>query len=252
MSDQDLPRVLELLWGREQPRRGPKPAHTIHDIAAAAVRIADSVGLPGVSMNAVANRIGLTTMGLYRYVDSKEELIVATVDAAYGLPPAERATGGWRTQLQHWASANRAALRAHPWIVQVPVTGPPLAPNQLHWMDRGLCAFATTPLSEQQKLSSLLLVDMYVRGQVLLSSHLDDAGEPGPLNDREASLRYVQRLAQVVDEADFPGVRAALVSGSLQDENNFADDEFSFGLETVLDGIAARVRRQARTRPARR
>jgi hypothetical protein len=34
--------------------------------------------------------------------------------------------------------------------VQIPVTDPPLAPNQLRWMERGLYAFAATALTEQQ------------------------------------------------------------------------------------------------------
>jgi AcrR family transcriptional regulator len=242
MSENELPRVLQLLWGREQSgRRGPKPGRSIDDIAAAAVRIADTDGLPAVSMSAVATELGLTTMALYRYVDAKNELFIAMVDAAYGPPPARKATGKWRTQLESWASANRAALGRHPWIVQVPISEPPLAPNQLRWMERGLRAFATTPLTEQQKLSSLLLVEVYVRGQALLSAQLGDAFKGEPLTQREADERYGRRLAQLIDADTFPHVYAALMSGSLEDEGDFAEEEFLFGLQTVLDGIEARV-----------
>jgi AcrR family transcriptional regulator len=245
MATEELPRVLQLLWGREEVRRGPKPRHTITDIAAAAVRVADGHGLAGVSMSAVADELGLTTMALYRYVDAKTDLYVAMVDAAYGPPPRRKATGGWRRQLDAWASANRAALSRHPWIVQIPVREPPLAPNQLRWMERGVSAFAGTPFTEQQKLSSLLLVEVYVRGQVLLSSQLGDAHDQDPERRRDADLRYVRRLAELIDPDNFPGVHAALVSGSLADEGDFAEEEFRFGLDTVLDGIAARIARLA-------
>jgi AcrR family transcriptional regulator len=245
MSD-DLPRVLQLLWGRESSgRRGPKPAHSIQDIALAAVGIADAEGLAGVSMNAVARAVGVTTMALYRYVDSKSELFAAMVDSAYGPPPARRAGGKWRRQLETWATANRTALGRHPWIVQVPVSEPPLAPNQLGWMERGLRAFAGTPLTEQQKLSSLLLVEVYVRGQTLLSTQLGEAGAHSTAARREADERYARRLAQLIDEDDFPHVHAALASGALQDDNDFAEDEFLFGLQTVLDGIEALVARRS-------
>jgi AcrR family transcriptional regulator len=242
MSEDELPRVLRLLWGREDAgRRGPKPGRSIQDIGAAAVRIADDHGLAGVSMSGVAKQLGLTTMALYRYVDSKDDLNVAMVDAAYGPPPRRRPTEGWRKQLEAWASANRAALGRHPWIVQIPVAGPPLAPNQLRWMERGLHAFAGTPLTEQQKLSSLLLVDVYVRGQVLLSTQLRDTVQG---DQRDADERYVRRLAQLIDEDAFPGIHAALLSGSLQDEGDFAEEEFRFGLQTVLDGMEARITRR--------
>ncbi len=246
MDEDGLPRVLRLLWGHDEPgRRGPKPGRTIADIGAAAVNIADARGLAAVSMNAVASELGLTTMALYRYLDSKSELYVAMVDAAYGAPPQRRATGSWRSQLQGWAIANRAALNEHPWIVQIPLNEPPLAPNQLRWMERGLRAFATTELTEQQKLSSLLLVEVYVRGQVLLSSQLGDALDPTTLDKREADQRWAGRLAQLIDQDGFPCVSAALLSGALEDDNNFADEEFEFGLQTVLDGIEVRVRRSA-------
>jgi AcrR family transcriptional regulator len=182
-------------------------------------------------------------MALYRYVDSKSDLYVAMINAAYGPPPKRKPTGGWRKQLDAWAITNRAALARHPWIVQIPVIDPPLAPNQLAWMERGVSAFADTGLTEQQKLSSLLLVEVYVRGQVLLSTQLGDAVGHNTLDSGDADLRYVRRLAQLIDPEHFPGVHAAMLSGSLQDEGDFAEDEFRFGLDTVLDGIQARVDR---------
>jgi AcrR family transcriptional regulator len=192
-------------------------------------------------MSAVAAEVELTTMALYRYVDSKQDLFVAMVDAAYGPPPARKPTGGWRRKLEAWASANRAALTGHPWIVHIPVTEPPLAPNQVRWMERGVSAFAGTSLTEQQKLSSLLLIDVYVRGQVLLSTQMSDALASGTLSQQDADVRYVRRLEQLIDADSFPGIYAALVSGSLTDGGDFAADEFAFGLHTVLDGIAAQL-----------
>ena len=83
----DLPRYLQLLWAREPSgRRGPKPGHTIEQIGAAAAAIADGHGLAAVSMKRVAEAIGLTTMSLYRYVDSKAELDAVMLDTAYGDP----------------------------------------------------------------------------------------------------------------------------------------------------------------------
>jgi AcrR family transcriptional regulator len=243
MSDEELPRVLQRLWGRDEPRRGPKPGRSIGDIGAAAVRVADRLGLAATSMSAVADEIGVTTMALYRYVDSKQDLFVAMVDAAYGPPPARKPTGGWRRKLETWAFANRTVLARHPWVVQIPVAEPPLAPNTLRWMERGLSAFAATPLLEQQKLSSLLLVEVYVRGQFLLSSQLSDAVGQGELSNRELDERYARRLAALVTEAEFPSIHAALLSGSLEDAGDFADEEFRFGLDTVLDGIAALIHR---------
>jgi hypothetical protein len=66
---------------------------------------------------------------------------------------------------------------------------------------------------------------------------------------RDADERYVRRLAQLIDPDGFPSITAAMVSGSLQDESDFAEDEFRFGLSTVLDGIEALIGRRTAATP---
>lgn len=56
-------------------RRGRPPGHHLDDIIDATVAVLDADGLGAVSMHAVASQIGLSRMGLYRYVNSKEELL---------------------------------------------------------------------------------------------------------------------------------------------------------------------------------
>jgi hypothetical protein len=53
------------------------------------------------------------------------------------------------------------------------------------------------------------------------------------------------QYAALADPGQFPRITSALAAGALDDENTeFVIDEFSFGLETVLDGIAARMTRR--------
>jgi AcrR family transcriptional regulator len=61
--------------GTSPPRRGRPPGHRLDDIVDATVAVMDADGLSAVSMHAVAGRIGMSRMGLYRYVSSKEELL---------------------------------------------------------------------------------------------------------------------------------------------------------------------------------
>jgi AcrR family transcriptional regulator len=58
-----------MIWTRpERTGRGPRPAYSRADIAAAAVRIAGADGLDAVSMRRVVAEIGCGTMSLYNYV----------------------------------------------------------------------------------------------------------------------------------------------------------------------------------------
>lgn len=250
----EVPRVLRLLWGLEQPaRRGPKRGLSVEAIARAAVGVADDEGLAAVSMSRVATELDFSTMSLYRYVDSKDDLFLIMANEAFGppeLPRRDRRTG-WRTRLEDWAHANRAVLMRHPWLLQLPVSEPPLAPNPLAWMEAGLQALSGMPLRESEKLSTMLLVDVYVRGQTQLALQVRaaDAGA----TPQDADERYVRVLAQLVSAETHPGIVAAMTTGSLEDGGEgFADEEFAFGLKAVLNGISALVagRNQTHNPPA--
>ena len=237
----DLPLYLRLLWhGEDSNRPGPKRGVDLPTIGAAGVRIADAEGLAAVSMRRLAAEVGFTTMALYRYVQSKAEVLALLMDCAYGLP-AEPVVTDWRPAIAAWATANRDIILAHPWILEIRITEPPLTPSQITWMERGLAALAGTGLGEQEKLSSILLVDVFVRGQTQLTVGMN----PGA-GAEQAAQQYSHRLRALADPAQYPHIYAAVLSGALDnDDEDFAVDEFTFGLDSVLDGIAARIERRA-------
>ncbi|MDF8263938.1 TetR/AcrR family transcriptional regulator [Luteipulveratus flavus] len=233
-----LPRYLQLLWDQEPPgRRGPRRTRTIQEVGGAAVALADRSGLDAVSMKAVAGELGLTTMSLYRYVDSKDELSAVMLDLAFGEPDlAAVTTGPWRTRLEAWARGLVASCRRHPWSVDVVLTAPPLTPNALAWTDAGLRALADTRLTTQQRLSGLLALDGYVRNFVRSTRQLGLLPGEGETVSDEAR-RYSVRLAEVVDADRLPALAAAQ-SGFEDDEGeDFFETELAFGLSVFLDGL---------------
>jgi len=246
-DEADIPAYAQLAWrGDHEVRPGPRRSLDMHALAAAGVRLADTRGLAAVSMRTVAAEMGVASMALYRYVQSKHELLLLMVDEALG-PPQASATpsGGWRDRLAAWAYAYRDRLLAHLWIMAVPVAEPPILPYQVQWTEEGLDALAATPLTEQQKLSSLVLVNVYVRGQTQLSLGFDASLDVPVGSDGDAGVRYGRRLLALADPGRYPRLTAAVTSGSLEDGSDFATGEFAFGLNTVLDGMAARIARRA-------
>jgi AcrR family transcriptional regulator len=230
--EEQVPDVVLAMWGRApEGRRGPKPAMTVEQIARAAVAIADDEGLAAVSMAAVARQLGFTTMSLYRYVAAKEDLHMAMADVALGDPPALE-TGDWRARIEAWARAELAVLVAHPWVLEVRPGSPPLGPRTLAWMDAGLQALSGGHVPPAQVGSCLLLVDGFVRNQVLLGQQFGDGA---------GSRVWADRLRTVIDRERLPALAAGLDSGAFDDDTPgaFPGDEFDFGLRLVLDGIAA-------------
>ncbi|MGC4960003.1 TetR/AcrR family transcriptional regulator [Gordonia sp. DT218] len=234
-----IPRYLALLWGREDPtpRRGPRPTLTVHDIGTAAVAIADEHGVEAASMKAIAAALGLTTMSLYRYVDSKDDVIEVMVDTAFGpADPDLTSTGSWRERLTAWALAASARLRHRPWLAAIPLRRPPVGPNVLSWTDSGVRAFAETGLTSQQKLSALLLVDGFVR------QHVRQASQMGMLDaaDVATGSSYEAMVAEFVDHDRLPYL-AAVIAGEGHDDDDFFTAELTFGLGVILDGLDALI-----------
>lgn len=238
----ELPRYLQLLWGREpEGRRGPKPGRTIEGIGAAAVAIADREGLEAVSMKSVARAVGFTTMSLYRYVDSKEELEAVMLDVAYGTPTfSYDAQSGWPDRISLWAGKIAERRLAHPWTVELVQHAPPLTPNVLAWTERGLEALADTPLTSEQRLSAMLAIDGWAQNHLRQSVQM---GFTGPVDPESPQGNYLGLISQLIDPERFPHLTAAGTESLGDSDEDFYAEEFERGLGLLLDGIAALIER---------
>src|SRR5690606_6173183 len=123
VTEDGMPRTVAVAWGvAEFPQRGPKRELSHEGIVDAAIEIADAEGLDAVTMQRVAASFGFTTMALYRYIASKDELHRLMLDAALraedmaGIPHDD-----WRVGLQAWAEVLADCYRRHPWILQLGV-----------------------------------------------------------------------------------------------------------------------------------
>ncbi|MGC4939421.1 TetR/AcrR family transcriptional regulator [Kribbella sp. DT2] len=239
----ELPADVTLLWGlREVTRRGPKASLSIDDITQAAIALADAEGLAAVSMARVAERLGNSTMALYRHVKSKDELLTLMSDAALERPSPMPEGIDWRTALTFWADNVLTVLRTHRWYAQVPVSGPPAGPNNLAWFDSALGALESTGLSEEGKVGVVMGLLTYVHGQIRLSMDLASGYADNP----DAFSRYGEILAKVVDRQQFPAVAKVLDAGVFDLEIEFdevEDADFDFGLQLYLDGVAGFIER---------
>ena len=242
-----IPGGVAAAWGvRERPHKGPKPALSLGRIVDAAVRVADAEGLDAVSMSRVAAELGTAPMSLYRHVSAKEELLTLMVDAAWG-PVSdgpvsdEPAPGeGWRAGLSRWAWALRAGARRHPWGVRIPLNGLPIMPNEVAWFENALACMAGTGLSEARKASVIMLLAGYVRNLATTEADIEAVIRASGLAPMEWMASYPRMLAELADPARFPALTAFIAAGVFEAEDG-PDDEFIFGLDRILDGVAVLI-----------
>ncbi|OEJ32471.1 TetR/AcrR family transcriptional regulator [Streptomyces subrutilus] len=252
-GDTGLPASLEMAWGlRERPGKGPRPTLTLTRIVDAAVALAAGEGMDAVSMGRVAKELGVSTMSLYRYVTAKEELYILMADAGVGPPPEQAPAGGagrgWRELLSDWAYAQRAVLMANTWILRIPITAPPVSPNQLAWMERGLAALADTGLDEGEKISTIILVGGLVRNEVTMAADMMDAMTKSGVSPDLAMPRYVRTLRLMTAPDTHPALTRLLGSDAFSGSEE-PDFQFAFGLGRVLDGLADLISSRSRPTP---
>jgi AcrR family transcriptional regulator len=245
-NDDQLPPGLALLWGRqESSRRGPKPELNVDAIVAAAIDIANTEGLDAVSMARVAKAVGFTTMSLYRHLSNKDELLQLMWNAsAEGVGEFELVGDSWRSKMTSWAMAQREAIEHNIWIVQLPMATPPLAPNSVLWMEKGLEALDDTGLAERDKLRTLGLFSSHA----LIDARMAFDARRGAESVDTRPPDYAVLLRRLVEPDQFPRLHRAAHSGELDDNPDAGPyDEFRFDLEVMLDGIQALIDRQQGT-----
>ncbi|MFG2868471.1 TetR/AcrR family transcriptional regulator [Streptomyces sp. NPDC048338] len=245
----DAVRTLELLWDtRERSGLGRRPGLSLDRVVAAAVEVADAEGLDSLSMRRVADRLGVGTMTLYRYVPGKAVLFDVMVDrvsaeARYDGDDEHVGRDDWRPRLERVARVNRALFERHPWLM-TPLPGrPPLGPGVIAKYDAELRAVEGIGLTDVEMDSALTLVLGYVRDATANLVEGRKASERAGQSDDEWWTTVAPRLDQLLDRERWAvavrvGTAATAHYRGVQD----AEHAFEFGLQRVLDGIASFVR----------
>ena len=205
---------------------------SVERIVSAAIEIIDRDGLQGLSMRTLATRLDTGTATLYRYVQSKEDVLVEALDAVLGeiqLPEEFSPTSGWRSQVATMATALREGLLAHPNITPLLAGSVPIGPNALLGREAMLSVLLDAGFEPSLAARTYLAIAHYVIGFVLAEN--PDSSAYG--TDQKRSLRrYYERLAP----ESFP--RIVALADELTARNNA--QEFVFGLDLILEGIDRR------------
>jgi AcrR family transcriptional regulator len=250
-----LPPGLDLLWGRRQPgTRGPKPGLSVDAIVEAAVHLADTEGLGAVSMARVADDLGFTTMSLYRHVTNKDELLQLMWNAsAQGAENIVLEGDGWRTRLRMWAVLQREALDRHPWITQMPMAAPPLAPNSLLFVERGLETLDDTGLADSDKLRVIGLISAYSLSEARMAHDAARAAFPEAGDEAFPPWNFELLLRELVDELHYPRLHRIAWSGEIGEHPSGFEEkqEFYFGIDRILDGVQSLIEQNRTADPSR-
>jgi AcrR family transcriptional regulator len=160
-------------------------------IVTATLELVDEQGIGAATMRAVAARLGVRSMSLYRYVADRDELFDAVVERIVnelgddpGVQP--RPVDGWRPYLTGMAQGVRRYARAHPHAFPLVATRPPAAPwvnpplRSLRWVDAMLTGLAGEGFSDEQVLFTYRTFNSFLLGYLLLETSATTLRDPKP------------------------------------------------------------------------
>jgi AcrR family transcriptional regulator len=143
------------IWTRPERSAVGRPAQWSRaGITEVALRIADADGLEAVSMRRVAAELGTGAASLYRYVETREDLLDLMTDATgaeYELAPP---SGGWLADLVAFGEQARAIFRRHRWLAGLVMTRPVIGPNGIGLIEHFLTLLQGHPASIAAKMEA--------------------------------------------------------------------------------------------------
>ncbi|WP_331755674.1 TetR/AcrR family transcriptional regulator [Streptomyces sp. NBC_01643] len=194
---------------------------TLPAISSAALKVIDRDGLAGLSMRAVADELGMGTMSLYRYVDTREQLEVLVADMVLGpAHPELEGPGRWQDQVKLLVDRMRDSFAAHPAAAPLVLTHRFSAENGLRWAEALLGVLTDAGFSGVRRVVAFRSLVSYVVGSLQLEyfGPFPRDGEVLPAEQRADEFPLLAENARDGRRIDF-------------------DQEFRLGLTIVLDGL---------------
>ena len=237
---------------REDERRGqrhpPRRAAALsrHEIVRTAIRVADAEGADSVSMRRIARELNAGTMSLYWHIVSKEELLDLMLDTVQGDRETPEPSGDWRRDIQGAARAVRDSLHQHPWLMDFIGGRPPAGPKSLRNVERMLGYFDGLGLDMRLAIDVSTTVGTFVMGAVLreVQEHNSQTYAEqmlAELTEAERDNAIGEFTERVRATGRYPHLAELMDAGYDPDAAETRDARFEFGLDCLLDGIAARI-----------
>lgn len=207
-----------------EPTKTARAALSYDAVATAGVEVADTQGLDAVTMRRVAEQLGAGAMSLYRYVDSRDDLIALMVDRASAEAVALARTGDWRVDLTAAAQAIRQMNLRHPWLTRLTLGADAFGPNALAMTESVLTLLDGHDLDIDEMVAAWRTVMAFVSGYSAAEVRRPAAPNAGP-----------SFLHSAVAAGKYPLATKALLRTPPATD---PDEMFLRHLGFVLDGLA--------------
>jgi len=195
-----------------------------------AVALADTGGIGSLTMRRLAQALGVEAMSLYHHVANKDDILDGMVDIVFGeiaLPPA---TTDWKTAMQRRAHSARTALARHPWAISLMESRATPGPATLRHHDAVIGCLRHAGFSIEMTAHAYSVLDSYIYGFAHQEMNL-------PFDTAEETKEVADAILHQFPAGEYPHLVELATEHVLQPGYDHGD-EFEFGLDLILDGLA--------------
>ncbi len=208
-----------------------RPALNRVRVVAAAVALADVIGVDALTIRKLAVELDVKPMTIYHHVPNKEAIIDGMVDLVFGeidLPPTDL---DWKRAMRQRAASARVVLARHPWAAPLMESRTSPGPATLRHHDAVLGCLSAGGFSIEMTAHAYAVIDAFVYGFAL-----QEASLPATAGDEMADL--AQTMTALMPEGEYPNLVEFTTEHVLRPGYDFGR-EFDFGIDLILDGLDA-------------
>lgn len=221
-----------------RPRTGRRSGHALtpERIINAAIALIDADGIDALSMRDLGRKLGSSTMAVYRYFESKDQLLDAVIDQVVGAFEPAGIEGDWVTKARAMSLRVRATMLAHPELADLIGREFRRSPTSLrvnaHMIEELDGAGVPTAMLAQ----TYWAISSYTTGYALLEAQVRRrARQSEARGNRESRARKLGEMMKPVEGISPQAL--ALAPDVLAQPLDEA--QFLFGLDCLLAGLAA-------------
>ena len=197
-----------------------------------AVAVADAGGIGALTMRSLAVALEVRPMSLYHHVANKDDVLDGIVDLVFSEIDLPAVGGDWQPEMRRRAASARGVMLRHPWAIGLVQTRTRPGPATLTHHNAVIGTLREAGFSVGMTAHAFAVIDAYVYGFALSEATL-------PLNGPDTVTEVAGKMLDRSAPGDYPYLAEFSMEHVMKPGYDYGQ-EFEFGLDLVLNGLALR------------
>ena len=190
-------------------------------------------------MRKLGLQVGVEAMSLYNHVRNKEDVLNGMVDFVFSEIDLPSSGADWSTAMRQRAISARQALLRHPWAIGLMESRIQPGPATLRHHDSVLRNLREAGFSVELAAHAYSVLDSYIYGFTLNELTL-------PFDTSEGAAEVAGNIFREFLRGEYPYLAEMATEHAMKPGYNYGD-EFEFGLDLILAGLDAAIKRSGRS-----